>query len=146
MTSRYIGGALVGVVLALGTACSPDGDSETLMPSAIPGGATTTEAGAAPTSTTSTPPIKVTRCDEVRLPDGGVGEADFDVNAAKGLLGIHFSGTRMGKYRNISYTVGYLEDPSCRHAPELAELIGRVGPPGWPPLLRLFTIHGVVGV
>lgn len=50
-----------------------------------------------------------------------------------GLLGIHFSDTRRGEYRNISYTVRYLADPRCRNTPAVADLIGRVDPPGWFP-------------
>lgn len=85
--------------------------------------------------TPASPQVRVTRCDEVRLPDRGVGEADFDVNAAEKLLGIHFSDTRNGEYRNMSYTVEYFDDPSCRTTVEVAELISRVSPPGWPPLV-----------
>jgi hypothetical protein len=103
------------------------------MQSATPGGTTTREAGAAQTSAAATPPVGVTPCDDIRLPDRGVGEADFAVNAAEGLLGIHFSDTRGGEYRNISYTVRYLEDPSCRNTSEVALLIDRVDPPGWFP-------------
>lgn len=133
MTNRNIARALVVVALGLGAACTSDRDREASTQSSTSGGATTPEAAAAQTSAPSTHPVTVTRCDDVRLPDRGVGEADFDVNAVEGLLGIHFSDTRGGEYRNISYVVRYLEDPSCRNTPEVADLIGRVDPPGWFP-------------
>jgi len=84
-----------------------------------------------PLSSPSQTRVKVTRCSDVWLPDEGVGEADFGVDAARGLLDIHFSATRSGKYRNFGYTVAYLKDPSCRSTRNLAELIDRVNPPGW---------------
>lgn len=135
MRSRSMRGALVGVVLAFALGCSSDRDSPTTMPSQTPADASPTEATLTQTPAAATTATKVTRCADVRLPDGGVGEADFGVRAAEGLLDIHFSDMRRGKYRNIAYTVRYLDDPSCRSRPELAELIGRVGPPGWPPVV-----------
>lgn len=76
-------------------------------------------------------PVKITRCADVRLPKGGLGEADFNVDAALGLLDINFSDTRDGEYRNISYTVRYVGDPSCPTTPAMSDVISRVDPPGW---------------
>lgn len=69
---------------------------------------------------------KVTRCSDVRLPKEGIGEADFNVDKAAGLLDINFSDWRSGKYRNISYTVRYLDDPTCRKTPEVAALLDKL--------------------
>jgi hypothetical protein len=81
--------------------------------------------------TTAHAPAEGTRCSSVWLPKRGVGEADFGIDAAQGLLDIHFSATRGGTYRNFGYTVAYLADPSCRSTQAIAELIDRVNPPGW---------------
>jgi hypothetical protein len=72
-----------------------------------------------------------TRCSRVWLPKRGVGEADYGIDRARGLLDIHFGAMRGGRYRNIAYTVAYLADPSCRTTKAVADLIDHVGPPGW---------------
>lgn len=73
-------------------------------------------------------PTKTTQCSMVRLPDGGLGEADFYVDKARGLLDINFSDMRQGQYRNVSYTVRYRDDRSCATDPQIAEVIERVFP------------------
>lgn len=71
---------------------------------------------------------EVTRCREVRFPRAGLGEADFSLDKTRQLLTINFSDTRRGSYRNISYTVRYNADPSCRRVPQMADAIARVLP------------------
>lgn len=79
-------------------------------------------------------PEEVTSCSDVMLPVEGVGDADFSTNEAAGTFAMHFMDTRDGEYRNVSYVVRYLDDPTCRTTPGVAELIGRVDPPGWRPV------------
>ena len=83
----------------------------------------------APRPLSSTPSkVVVTRCSDVLLPDGGLGEADYNVDKERQLLTINFSDTRAGRYRNVSYTVRYEADPSCNTTPQMAEVIARVLP------------------
>ncbi|HXH79470.1 hypothetical protein [Nocardioides sp.] len=139
MGRRRISGLLV--VLLLGAACSADRDSGTSTPpvasSSLSGPSDPSDVPSSAEPATAAPEraVEVTRCDEVRLPEGGVGGADFNLDAAEGLLDINFSDTRRGVHRNISYTVEYLKDPTCRETAEVAQLIARVGPPDWPPVV-----------
>ncbi len=118
---RFIRLMLASAVLALATGCA-----QTPEPAASP-----TQKPTAPSS--ATPDVKITRCADVQLPDEGVGEADFSLDAEGGLLGIYFGDSRNGEYVNVGYTVRYIEDRTCHRSPEVAELIGRVDPPGWFP-------------
>lgn len=135
---RFTRRALAGVVLALATGCAqtsePTALPERVTPSATPTQRATTSPTPTPTAPISAKPdVKITRCADVQLPDEGVGEADFWVDSEGGLLGIYFSDNRNGEYVNVAYTVRYAEDRSCHRSPEVAELIGRVDPPGWLP-------------
>lgn len=134
---RHLGWAVASIVLAGAAGCAAEPDRPPSAPATTPTGRGTPEASATSPSATpsapSAPPVAITRCSDVRLPAEGVGEVDFAVDAAEGLLGIHFSDTRDGEYRNVSYTVRYLADPSCGRTPSMVELIGRVDPPGWSP-------------
>lgn len=85
-------------------------------------------------STSSVADEQLTRCARVRLPRQGLGEADFSVDRAAQTLQMNFSDYRRGEYRNVSYTVRYLQDPTCSSDHEVAHVISRVGPPGWPPI------------
>jgi hypothetical protein len=133
--SNYLRAGVLGVVFTLASACTGGGDSEKSSDTPSASQTATPEQDVTPPPPGSSAPVQVTRCDHLRLPDGGVDEGDFDVDPAKKLLGIHFNDTRNGKYRNVAYTVRYFDDPSCRRTPAIAQLIGRVDPPGWPPLV-----------
>lgn len=87
-----------------------------------------------PPSSESPATPEVTSCRDVRLPAGGLGEADFYLEPNVEALTINFGDHRAGRYRNVSYTVNYLRDPTCRRDAEMAEVIGRVDPPGWEPI------------
>jgi hypothetical protein len=69
--------------------------------------------------------VKVTRCSDVRLPQRGLGEADFNSEPETGLLTINFSDKRRGRYRNVTYTVAYRDDPTCVSDKQMAEVIAR---------------------
>jgi hypothetical protein len=73
-------------------------------------------------------PVNMTRCSDVRLPAKGLGEADFNVDRRRQLLTINFSDVRAGRYRNVSYTVRYEADPSCRTNPQMADVVARALP------------------
>lgn len=140
LTNLVVQAAVLCVTLVLSTGCGGQPDHR-----AVPSTARAShEEGAAPRTSQSAPPTaaKVTRCADVRLPSDGVGEADFTVNAAAGVLDIHFSDTRHGEYQNVSYRVRYLKDPSCLGTPKMAELIGRINPPGWFPTANQCQILG----
>lgn len=80
------------------------------------------------TSAASTPNVAsegVTRCKDVRLPREGLGEADFATDREAGLLTINFSDMRRGKYRNVTYTIAYRDDPTCVTDMQMAEVIAR---------------------
>lgn len=81
-----------------------------------------------PSSEASGPEVRITRCADVRLPDEGLAEADFGLDETTGTLQINFSDFRRGKYRNVSYSVRYLADPTCVSTPDVAEVIARVAP------------------
>ena len=134
--------ACLGVAsLSLLVSCT--GDS---VPSAGTSGTPTPSSGGAigsawtPTATprstfgdASGPEVRITRCTDVRLPDGGLEEADFGLDETTGTLQINFSDVRRVRYRNVSYTVRYLADPTCVNTPDVAEVIARVAPKDWPP-------------
>lgn len=86
-----------------------------------------------PSQATETHGVRFTRCSDVRLPDEGLGEADYGLNETTGSLTINFSDFRRGRYRNVSYTVRYLTDATCLSTPDVAEVIDRVSPKDWPP-------------
>lgn len=138
MSTGVLGRAVLLAALGLMSACAEGAGQRAAAPAEA--------AVASPLSSSDPPaegsrPLPVTRCDAIRLPPGGVAEADFGLDVAQGLLAISFSGTGDGEYRNVTHTVRYLEDPACRSTPGVAELIGRVRPPGWFPAARLCPVR-----
>jgi hypothetical protein len=138
MARRCSGIGLAALTLTAFSACSEDGRED-----ASPAGSTSSSEASASSASESaaetrtprksrsqrsqpTTPPKVTRCADVRLPEEGIGEADFNLDKTRGFLDINFSDTRGGRYRNISYTVRYRSDPTCATVPSMAELIDRV--------------------
>ena len=118
-----------GAAGLLMAACSADA-VRTADPRLSPSDRAESEAGAAATASGGRPDSRAdaTRCSDVRLPERGIGEADYGIDRANGLLDIHFGDRRRGKYRNIEYTVRYRDDPTCRRTPEMAQLIEMVIP------------------
>jgi hypothetical protein len=125
---RLIGAALASVALAV-TACGPDISGNLMAePSSSPNASVDPSPSMEPTPTPSGRKAKTALCSDVVVPDGGLGEADFNLDKEQRLLTINFSDVRRDTYRNIAYTVRYDADPSCADVPQMAQVIARVIP------------------
>ena len=125
---------LAGLGLLVGcTGAAPTSDSEVLRdPPASANGASRSQP-ISPGQATDSPDSGITRCADVRLPEEGLGEADYFLDEAAGTLQINFSDLRRGRYRNVSYTVSYLADGTCLSTPGVTDAIDRAAPKDWPP-------------
>ncbi len=82
-----------------------------------------------PTPTTATDNAsKLTPCSEVVPLSAGVGEVNFWVDKAKGILEFSYSDPRTKNYITRVYTIAYNDDPTCRANPVTNELIERALP------------------
>lgn len=125
-TKRHLAVGMVGTLLGLGACSEVASDPAPTRPVPQPTGSVSSEA--TPSPSRSDRQVDATRCSDVRLPEGGLGHADFYVDRARGLLAISFSDLRRGTYRTISYTVRFRDDPSCATDLELVDVIERVLP------------------
>lgn len=126
MTARNILGTVMATAVLACGACTPAAVSDPREPADRTGASEVP--GSRPSHGRSVNLPETTRCSDVRLPEGGLGEADFNVDRAHQRLTIKFSDKRNGSYRNVTYTVRYEADPSCASTPRMAELISRVIP------------------